>query len=172
MWIGHRKEISLRWPIHLSIQFIKPNYLVIIPPTQNDSFFRNLHPLFQNGCSQSSRFPVPLDKGKEGSGNEIGSATQRTAGMQRDRAPVEWPRSEGRDPTEGSVLGRLLWKPTPVEKGKGESRETTVWRNEKGGWEWINKNLHGASCKWYASAWQRRAKADPRVRARLRRAEA
>ena len=35
------------------------------------------------------------------------------AGMQRDKAPVEWPRSEGGDPTEGSMLGRLLWKPTP-----------------------------------------------------------
>ena len=27
---------------------------------------------FKNGCSQSSRFPVPMDKGNEGSGNEIG----------------------------------------------------------------------------------------------------
>ena len=33
---------------------------------------------FQNGCSQSSRFPVPLDKGSDGSGNEIGFATRRT----------------------------------------------------------------------------------------------
>ena len=52
-------------------------------------------------------------------------------GMQRDKAPVDWPQSKGRDPAEGSVLGRLLWKPTqergplhshtggkPVEKGK------------------------------------------------------
>ena len=59
------------------------------------------------------------------------------AGMQRDKAPVVWPRSKSGDPTEGSMLGRLLWKPTPkrgplheshwpmpVEKGKGESRET------------------------------------------------
>ena len=58
--------------------------------------------------------------------------SQGLAGMQRDKAPVEWPRSEGGDPTEGSMLGRLLWKPTPkrgplheshwtkpVEKGKG-----------------------------------------------------
>ena len=28
--------------------------------------------LFQNGCYQSSGFPIPLDKGKEGPGNEIG----------------------------------------------------------------------------------------------------
>ena len=61
------------------------------------------------------------------------------AGMQRDKAPVEWPRSEGGDLTEleGSMLGLLLWKlmpkrgplheshwPKPVEKEKGESRET------------------------------------------------
>ena len=35
------------------------------------------------------------------------------AAMQRDKAPVEWPRSEGGDPTEESVLGRYLWKLTP-----------------------------------------------------------
>ena len=29
----------------LSTQFIKPNYLVILPPTQHHSFFRNLPPL-------------------------------------------------------------------------------------------------------------------------------
>ena len=27
--------------------------------------------LFQNGCSQSTRFPVPLDKDNEDPGNEI-----------------------------------------------------------------------------------------------------
>ena len=31
----------------LSTQLIKPNYLVILPPTQHHSFFRNLPPLFQ-----------------------------------------------------------------------------------------------------------------------------
>ena len=30
----------------LSNQLIKPNYLVILPPTQHHSFFRNLPPLF------------------------------------------------------------------------------------------------------------------------------
>ena len=30
----------------LTTQFIKPNYLVILPPTQHHSFFRNLPPLF------------------------------------------------------------------------------------------------------------------------------
>ena len=30
----------------LSIQLIKPNYSVILPPTQHHSFFRNLPPLF------------------------------------------------------------------------------------------------------------------------------
>ena len=29
----------------LSAQLIKPNYLVILPPTQHHSFFRNLPPL-------------------------------------------------------------------------------------------------------------------------------
>lgn len=35
------------------------------------------------------------------------------AGMQKDKASVEWPQIEGGDPTEGTVLGRLLWNPTP-----------------------------------------------------------
>ena len=35
------------------------------------------------------------------------------AGMQRDKASVEWRRSEGGNPTDGWMLGRLLWKPTP-----------------------------------------------------------
>ena len=30
----------------MSTQLIKPNYLVILPPTQHHSFFRNLSPLF------------------------------------------------------------------------------------------------------------------------------
>ena len=30
----------------MSTQLIKPNYLVILPPTQHHSFFRNLPPLF------------------------------------------------------------------------------------------------------------------------------
>ena len=33
----------------LSTQLIKPNYLVIHPPTQHHSFFRNLPPLFIKG---------------------------------------------------------------------------------------------------------------------------
>ena len=36
-------QISLRWPIFtLSTHLIKPNYLVVLPPTQHHSFFRNL----------------------------------------------------------------------------------------------------------------------------------
>ena len=63
MWIVHRKEIwkltfralALRsdaskslygGQFTLSTQLIKPNYLVILPPTQHHSFFRNLPPLF------------------------------------------------------------------------------------------------------------------------------
>ena len=65
---------------------------------------------------------------------------EKTLGTRlRDKAPVEWPRSEGGDPTEGSMLGRLLWKPTPkrgplheshwtkpVEKGKVLSKLQTA----------------------------------------------
>ena len=42
------------------------------------------------------------------------------AGRQRDKAPVEWPRGEGGDLTEGSVLGRFLWKPTPNRQSERE----------------------------------------------------
>ena len=44
-------EMGLGPPLHdpltLSTQLIKPNYLVILPPTQHHSFFRNLPPLPQ-----------------------------------------------------------------------------------------------------------------------------
>ena len=58
---------------------------------------------------------------------------QGLAGMQRDKAPVEWPRGEGGgDPTEGSMLGWLLWKPTltggPLHSHTGRSQ----WRRGKG----------------------------------------
>ena len=73
MWIGHRNEIrkltiqalalqlaptkgltletSASESLYggqftLSTQLIKPNYLVILPPTQHHSFFRNLPPLY------------------------------------------------------------------------------------------------------------------------------
>ena len=39
-------RIFFRWPIYLTTQLIKPNYLVILPPTQLHSFVRNLPPLF------------------------------------------------------------------------------------------------------------------------------
>ena len=35
------------------------------------------------------------------------------ARLEKDNAPVQWPQSEGGDPTEGLALGRLLRKPTP-----------------------------------------------------------
>ena len=46
-----------------------------------------------------------------------------------DEAPVEWPRSEGGGPTEGSVLGRLLWKPTPSWRAVREegSKQRKGW---------------------------------------------
>ena len=51
--------------------------------------------------------------------------SQGLAGMQRDKAPEEWPRSEGGNPTARWMLGRLLWKLMPKrgplprrEKGK------------------------------------------------------
>ena len=48
------------------------------------------------------------------------------AGMQRDKAPVEWPQSKGGDPTEETMLGWLLWKPTP--NGQAESKEGSKQR--------------------------------------------
>ena len=59
------------------------------------------------------------------------------AGMQRDKAPVEWPRSEGGNPTEGSMIGRLLWKPTltggPLHSHTGRSqwRKTKILKRER-----------------------------------------
>ena len=38
-------RISFGGQFTLSTQLIKPNYLVILPPTQHHSFFRNLPPL-------------------------------------------------------------------------------------------------------------------------------
>ena len=47
MQIGHRKEIrDYGGQFTLSTQLIKPNYLVLLPPTQHHSFFRNLPPLY------------------------------------------------------------------------------------------------------------------------------
>ena len=54
------------------------------------------------------------------------------AAMQRDKAPVEWPRSEGGDPTEGSMLGRLLWKPT-LKRGLLHESHLQVGISECGG---------------------------------------
>ena len=36
----------------MSTQLIKANYLVILPPTQHHSFFRNIPPLFIIGFAQ------------------------------------------------------------------------------------------------------------------------
>ena len=105
------------------------------------------------------------------------------AGMQRDKAPEEWPRSEGGDPTEGSMLGRLLWKPTPTggplhshtgrsqwrknkkyfkkkkrEKRKERIRESTDWGREREGGKKFTNNFPRENCKRYASALQRGAK--------------
>ena len=54
------------------------------------------------------------------------------AGMQRDTAPVEWPRSEGGDPTEGSMLGQLLWKPTPNRRAESEEDSKQRKGQERG----------------------------------------
>ena len=78
------------------------------------------------------------------------------AGMHWDKAPAEWPRSKGGDPTEGLMLWRLLWKPTPSQalcmshtgqsqwrKWTGKAGRRRTKRNEKGGggWEQLNKQL-------------------------------
>ena len=54
------------------------------------------------------------------------------AGMQRDKAPVEWSRSEDGIPTEGSRLRRLLWKPTPKQGPLHESQWTKPVEKGKG----------------------------------------
>ena len=94
------------------------------------------------------------------------------AGMQRDKAQVEWPRSEGGDPNEGSMLGRLLWKPTPTggplhshtgrieasgekqtflkkkrEKRKERSRESTDWVREREGGKKLTNNFPEQTAK-------------------------
>ena len=52
--------------------------------------------------------------------------------MQRDKAPVEWSRSEDGIPTEGSRLRRLLWKPTPKQGPLHESQWTKPVEKGKG----------------------------------------
>ena len=55
--------------------------------------------------------------------------------MQRDRAPVEWPPSESKDLTEGSVLGRFLWKSTPNRQGERDGRAPSNMRGRgPGAW--------------------------------------
>ena len=40
----------------MSTQLIKPNYLVILPPTQHHSFFRNLPPLYREALPEMGTF--------------------------------------------------------------------------------------------------------------------
>ena len=42
------------------------------------------------------------------------------ARLEKDNAPVQWPQSEGGDPTEGLALGWLLRKPTPNWRARRE----------------------------------------------------
>ena len=44
----------------LSTQLIKPNYLVILPPMQHYSFFRNLPPLFVSNFKCLSDFEITM----------------------------------------------------------------------------------------------------------------
>ena len=72
------------------------------------------------------------------------------AGMQRDKAPVEWPRSKGGDPTEESMLGSMLGRqsealcmshtgPSQWRRRKGKAGRQRTRENEKRGWERLNK---------------------------------
>ena len=105
------------------------------------------------------------------------------AGMRRDKAPLEWPRSEGGNPTDGWMLGWLLWKPTPkrgplheshwpkpVEKGKGKAGRQRTRR--KGRWERLNKQLARSKLQMAhisgVSGAQRQILVGERVYARLR----
>ena len=60
-------------------------------------------------------------------------ATKKVAGMQMVKAPVEWPRSEEGDLTEGSMLGRLLWKPTPNCRAGREEGSKQRWGGKRPG---------------------------------------
>ena len=51
--------------------------------------------------------------------------------MQRDEAPAEQSRSESREPTKGSVVGGLLWKPTPCLRPLYSLTGQSQWRREK-----------------------------------------
>ena len=70
-----------------------------------------------------------------------------TKGLEQANEGEVWLECKGGDPTEGTVLGCLLWKPTrqrsplheshlprPVEKGKGESEEKNTGEAQKGEW--------------------------------------
>ena len=48
------------------------------------------------------------------------------AGLQRVKAPVEWPRSEGGDPTEGSLLGRCYGNRRQTNELKERSAPSSV----------------------------------------------
>ena len=45
---ANARNVSFRIPLRWPIQLIKPNYHLILPPTQHHSFFRNLPSLFVN----------------------------------------------------------------------------------------------------------------------------
>ena len=55
------------------------------------------------------------------------------AEMQRDKVPVEWLRRKERDPTEGSMLGRLLWKQTPNCRAAREEGSKQRWSGKRPG---------------------------------------
>ena len=59
-----------------------------------------------------------------------------------DKAPVEWPRSEGGNATERSVLERLLWRPFRGQwrRERGKQGDEGLGK-ENGGLERLNKQL-------------------------------
>ena len=52
--------------------------------------------------------------------------------MQRDRASVEWPRSEGGDPTEGSVGANLCEEEAEITLSCGHKKLTTCSKARHG----------------------------------------
>ena len=53
------------------------------------------------------------------------------AKLEKDNALMQWPQSEGGEPTGGLVLRRLLWKPTPNWRAGREeaARKKAEWWN-------------------------------------------
>ena len=87
----------------MSTQLITPNYLVILPPTQHHSFFRNLPPLFGtrivwsqfSSFAQSFSRSVTADRERVGYKDETGVSNACSNLVPRGRDPFGQRRGSG-----------------------------------------------------------------------------